>query len=225
MSNNLKPVHLTDLQFVGDDDTAQKLRRLVPELIIAEKAVNALIKIVNAIQDVSSNVPKHVLADAQGLGVDHTTSGLTAGMVLRAASATTAAFARLTFQDLAQSDVHNPQNGDVLLFTGGYWTAAALPMVSTPANATGVEGQNLGLGTPIFVNGTIPQFHTLGAGPAISLTMADDEIVIGAKPFSSTAPGIVPAIPVPNHSQVLYGDGWGAAFDFPKALSIASMRM
>jgi hypothetical protein len=43
----------------------------------------------------------HVLATTAGLGADHTTSGLTAGQVLRASGATTAAFASLNFTDLA----------------------------------------------------------------------------------------------------------------------------
>lgn len=42
----------------------------------------------------------HVLADTSGLGPDHTTSGLTAGQVLRATGATTAAFANLQATDL-----------------------------------------------------------------------------------------------------------------------------
>jgi len=42
----------------------------------------------------------HVLATTAGLGADHTVSGLTAGQVLRATSATTAAFASLQATDL-----------------------------------------------------------------------------------------------------------------------------
>jgi hypothetical protein len=43
----------------------------------------------------------HVLATASGLGADHTVSGLTAGHVLRATGATTAAFGALQATDLA----------------------------------------------------------------------------------------------------------------------------
>jgi len=43
----------------------------------------------------------HVLATTAGLGTDHSTSGLTAGQVLRATGATAAAFQSLNFSDLA----------------------------------------------------------------------------------------------------------------------------
>lgn len=43
----------------------------------------------------------HVIATTSGLGTDHTTSGLTAGQVLRATGATTAAFQALQASDLA----------------------------------------------------------------------------------------------------------------------------
>lgn len=46
----------------------------------------------------------HVLADTTGLGASHTTSGLTAGFVLRATGATTAAFQALVAGDIPSLD-------------------------------------------------------------------------------------------------------------------------
>lgn len=53
----------------------------------------------------------HVLASTSGLGADHTTSGLTAGMVLRASAADDAAFAVLQHDDLGGvgADDHHSQ--------------------------------------------------------------------------------------------------------------------
>lgn len=48
----------------------------------------------------ATDLAAHVLADTTGLGAQHTTSGLTAGQVLRATAATTAAFQSLIATDL-----------------------------------------------------------------------------------------------------------------------------
>ncbi len=58
----------------------------------------------------------HTIADTTGLGASHTTSGLTAGMVLRATAATTAAF-----QLLVASDIPNL---DTAKITTGTWANA-----------------------------------------------------------------------------------------------------
>ena len=62
----------------------------------------------------------HVLATTAGLGADHTVSGLTAGQVLRASGATTAAFAVLQHDDLGGvgADDHHSQS-HVLASTSG----------------------------------------------------------------------------------------------------------
>jgi ribosomal protein L27 len=57
----------------------------------------------NSLTNVTANQhhnQSHALASTSGLGADHTVSGLTAGQVLRATSATTAAFASLQATDL-----------------------------------------------------------------------------------------------------------------------------
>ena len=50
----------------------------------------------------------HVLASTTGLGTDHTVSGLTAGQVLQALTATTAAFAQLSHANLSNLTVGDP---------------------------------------------------------------------------------------------------------------------
>ena len=44
-------INVTDLQFTGKDETNQKLRRLVQDLVAAERAVNSLIL---AVSDLSN---------------------------------------------------------------------------------------------------------------------------------------------------------------------------
>jgi ribosomal protein L27 len=60
----------------------------------------------------SSHAQSHVLATTAGLGADHTTSGLTAGQVLRASGAAAAAFAQLGHGDLGGvgADDHHSQS-------------------------------------------------------------------------------------------------------------------
>lgn len=84
-----------------------------------------------------SSVAVHVLASTAGLGVDHSVSGLTAGQVLVAASASNALFRQLALQDLAVTDgpsIIAATEGEVLTYHNGFW-AAKMP---TP----------LGLGDP-----------------------------------------------------------------------------
>lgn len=59
----------------------------------------------------------HVLATAAGLGADHTVSGLTAGFVLQALTATTAAFAQLSHANLSNLTVGDPHTQ--YLLSGG----------------------------------------------------------------------------------------------------------
>lgn len=65
-------------------------------------------------------VGNHVLATTSGLGDQHTVTGLTAGQVLRASSAATAAFAQLAHADLGgvTADQHHAQS-HVLASTSG----------------------------------------------------------------------------------------------------------
>ena len=80
----------------------------------------------------------HVLATTSGLGPDHTVSGLTAGYVLRASSATTAAFAQLAHSDLSgigPNDHHNRQHSITSTAdhtaTGAQWQIIGLTATNT----------------------------------------------------------------------------------------------
>ncbi len=67
-------------------------------------------------RDSELHAQSHVLADTTGLGTDHTTSGLTAGQVLRASTATAAAFAAIQPGDLPS---HNAATATALAANGG----------------------------------------------------------------------------------------------------------
>src|SRR3990167_6358817 len=64
----------------------------------------------------------HVIATTAGLGASHTTSGLTAGQVLRATAATTAAFAAIQSGDLPASVVETTDTDYTDLTDGGATT-------------------------------------------------------------------------------------------------------
>lgn len=68
-------------------------------------SASAFVRINGVTKDMLSTAGgSHVIADTTGLGVDHTTSGLTAGQVLRATGATTAAFQVLIAADIPNLD-------------------------------------------------------------------------------------------------------------------------
>jgi hypothetical protein len=99
----------------------------------------------------------HVLATASGLGADHTVSGLTAGHVLRATGATTAAFGALQATDLAvhvlattsglgsQHSVSGLTAGQVLRATGS--TTAAFASLQATDLPSHVLATNTALGS------------------------------------------------------------------------------
>jgi hypothetical protein len=160
-------VPVTSLQFNASDATSASLRRLVQDLQTVERALNALIALSNtAGSGADASVPKHVLATTTSLGDDHTTSGLTVGMVLKAISATNAAFSKLSFSDLAQTDIGAPQNEQILQFIDGYWTNV------NPSVIGGAAGTNLGGGAGVFqgLSGSTLLFKTLfGVGLTIDV--------------------------------------------------------
>lgn len=135
---------------------------------------------------------QHVLATNSGLGGDHTISGATAGYVLRASSATAAAFARLAHSDLssagtnshAQIDSHIAATGTAVHGLGTMSTQAAANVAITGGSITGITdlaiadggtgastaaaaATNLGLGT-----GNSPQFTAVNVGHATDTTIA-----------------------------------------------------
>lgn len=85
----------------------------------------------------------HVLATTAGIGAQHTVSGLTAGQVLRAFSATDVRFESLPFSNLAGALAYGQlptgggtwANGGTLSITGGVTTVAGLTSTA-PVSAT-----------------------------------------------------------------------------------------
>jgi len=88
----------------------------------------------------------HVLATTAGLGASHTTSGLTAGQVLRATAATTAAFAALEDADIPATIARDSEvTAEIATHTGDATDAhdaSAISILDTAADftATDVEG-------------------------------------------------------------------------------------
>lgn len=164
-------VSLTTVQFNSNDipSILASLRRFVQDMLSAEKALNALIGVVATPSAENETLP-HVLATTAGLDADHTVSGLTAGQVLRAISATDAAFAKLGLGDLAQFDINDPAQNQLIQFIDGYWTNVNVDEV-----ADETIGQNIGDGIGLYAGKITPNllFKTLLVDPS-SMTITDD---------------------------------------------------
>lgn len=179
----LAAVGVTTLNFSGTDANAQSLRRLVQDLQTVERALNQLISLENTSVDPVNSVPPHVLATTTGLESDHTVKGLTAGQVLKAISATNAAFQELKFGDLAGSDItDNPENGQYIQYVDGFWVAASAP-------PGGSSGMNLGAGAGIYASnsGAVLQFKSLLTVAGLLLIPGSSSITIGPDPTPLTA--------------------------------------
>lgn len=211
----LAAVGITTVNFQGTDANAVSLRRLAQDLQTVERALNALISLENTAVDPGNTVPPHVLATTTGLDVDHTVSGLTAGQVLKAISATNAAFQELKFGELANSDVSdNPDNGDFMQFIDGFW-------VASPAPPGGSSGMNLGAGAGIYASnsGAVLQFKSLLTIAGLLLIPGSNSITIGPDPtpltaalnlFTTSLQGLVPP-PGAINGFFLRDDGTWAA--------------
>lgn len=102
----------------------------------------------------------HVLATTAGLGTDHTVSGLTTGYVLRASSATTAAFAQLAFTDMSGT-ISNAQGPQFLLLDGSRTMTG--PFISDPGNSL-FAGVGIGATNTGFFKGATNTINiTIGA--------------------------------------------------------------
>jgi hypothetical protein len=117
-----------DIQFTANWDEI-KANQLVQTLQQVVARVNASTTAIAALQNGSADtsVAPHTLATTSGNGPVHTVSGLTAGQVLIATSATSVEFRPLTFSDLTPTDggsIEAAANGDVMTFVDGYWSAA-----------------------------------------------------------------------------------------------------
>lgn len=118
---------LSDVQFSGNTETDAKLRRLVEDFRNVESLLRAIIDEINnaGTGTGGGGTTQHVLATTSGLGMDHTTGGLTAGMVLKAFSADNAQFAHLRFGEMEQVDPEtfvSVPNGYVLTMFDGYYS-------------------------------------------------------------------------------------------------------
>lgn len=187
------------LQFQGDlQDTNSKLRRLVQDLVQVETQLNALIAIANQTTPDGPTIAKHVIATTAGLGEFHTTSGLTVGQVLKAISATNAAFDKIKFSDLVDSNISDdPEDGQIIQFVDGFWQAEDVTAIGASS------GNNLGVGQGVYVNntGAVLNFKTLLSLGGIALDIAADTIAVrlGAVPDDTVLGNVSggTAIPVP----------------------------
>lgn len=178
-------VSLTTVQFNSTDpkQIIASLRRLVQDILAAERAVNALISYSSTPNAENETLP-HVLATTAGLDPDHTVSGLTKGQVLKAISADDAAFAQLALGELAGFSIVNPAQNQLIQFVDGYWT-------NVDGDFTGQDndGANDGSGAGIYIGktGVTLQFRSLVRGVGMDIEEDSADIVISLDPESATA--------------------------------------
>lgn len=169
-------VRVTDLQFVGSDDTNSKLRRFVKDVQDAEKAINALLAAVAALQTSSVNpTGAQLLADPTLVAENFTVENLAPGQVLTALTATAAAFRKLSLSDLADVLEAGPVNGQVLTFIDGQWLNA------NPPGSSGTSGTNIGLGEDVYAGLLIGKlaFKTIASdGATIGVSASGDTITL-----------------------------------------------
>jgi hypothetical protein len=132
MAASVSKVGSLDIQFGPNWDMA-KGNQLVQSLQQTISAVNSATTAIAALQASSGKggvTAPILLATTTQLGPNMSVSGLTAGQVLIATGATTAAFGSLEFGQLAGVDegsFADPAEGDVIAFHDGFWTAMADP--------------------------------------------------------------------------------------------------
>ena len=130
----------------------------------------------------------HVLATNTALGADHTISGATAGHVLRASSATAAAFAQLAHTDLsgigtnthAQIDTHIALTDEHVAHSGVTLTAGdgltgGGTIAASRTFAVGVSGLGLGVGADAV---TLTSSSNPGAAAAVLATDASGTLAL-----------------------------------------------
>jgi hypothetical protein len=116
----VQPVNKTsliDIQF-GDSYSGEKARRLALEIKRLQQKLNEVISSVSSIDDASL---LHVVATTEGLGPQHSVSGLSSGMVLKAIESDEAAFGFLNLDDLGNVSTAGADTGDVLQYINGTW--------------------------------------------------------------------------------------------------------
>jgi len=114
-------------------------------------------------RDSELHAQSHVIADTTGLGADHTTSGLTAGQVLRASGATTAAFASIADGDLPASisrDTESPAAGDISgSLSAGYTINAGAVASAELATANKTLSKSIAIFDPTTADTNKIQFY------------------------------------------------------------------
>ena len=129
-------------------------------------------------------VNDHVLADAFGLGEQHTVSGLSDGLVLRASGGETAAFSTLDFLDL-KGKIANSQVDSTVTYSNLRSVDTLNVKVTSGGQAMLIDG-----GTARYINmgtagaaGDIPTFNTYSDGVRLviddTIGAADAGIAIG----------------------------------------------
>lgn len=188
-------VSLTDIQFTGNTPIDEKLRRLVADIQKIERAINALIAAAAIVVPDVGTLP-HVLATITGLESDHTVSGLTSGMVLKAISDVNAAFAKLQLNDLSGFDVGVPANKQILQFIDGYWVNVN-PSFAGEIN----DGTNEGTGAGLYdgKSGVTLKFKSIKAGAGIDINEEDA--------LSITVSSTVAAVPIVRAATFVNPDG------------------
>ena len=164
------PLKLTAIQFTGNTETDQKLRRLVQEMVDAERTINSLINSVATLTTEVADQSSNVTIDNIEL------SGLSAGELLTATSATTAQFKFLKLAGIADVDLIDTTTDDVLTFVNGSWVNKALPASAAPQT-----GANLGGGEPVYagLEGTTLSFNSIqGDGATIQVTLAGNVLTL-----------------------------------------------
>lgn len=133
-------VNITDLQFSPNVPVDEKLRRLMDDLRAMANSVNSLVdEVAPLLVPSTTSVPKHVLATTSDLGPSHTVSGLVAGQVIVAASATLALFRKLNLTDLGDTDLSAPTNLDVIQFVDGFATWRPVDALVPPIDPSTID--------------------------------------------------------------------------------------
>lgn len=129
-------ISIQDYQF-NSEKTDEKLRRLMDDLRRIVRSYNDLVDEFTTLKNTPhTDVSPHELAGTDGIGASHTVSGLTAGQVLIADSATDAVFRKLRFTDIDQTDFGSPTNGDVIKYLDGYYVLG--PVTVSLESGTGI---------------------------------------------------------------------------------------
>lgn len=146
-------------------------------------------------QDLVATVGSHILADTTGLGSTHTTSGLTAGQVLRATGATTAAFQSLVAADIPSLDTAKIATGtfaDARIAVGNVTQHQAAITGTGAVNSGSITSGHgdIDIGTNALTAGIATLSGKLDLAGDVEIASRDITLGVGAN--DDVASGIVP---------------------------------